>query len=149
MRKLIGILLLLTLTSCSYLTDFYIFNKTEKTISIVYKVIQPLKGDPFTFDPKIVEFDLDMEIIEIKNAYEFDFNNEKNTLTCELKSGQALWIGDDLNFSLKNPKDVEILKRNLVFLKIMTAEKEIKADEKNIVELFKTFDRYTVGIEIE
>ena len=71
-----------------------------------------------------------MEIIEIKNAYEFDFNNEKNTLTCELKSGQALWIGDDLNFSLKNPKDVEILKRNLVFLKIMTAEKEIKADEK-------------------
>ena len=149
MRKLFGILILLTLTGCSYLTDFYIFNKTEKTISIEYKVKQPLKGDPFTFDPRIVEFDLNMRIIEIKNAYEFDFNNEKNTLTCELKSGQALWIGDDLNFSLKNPNDTESLKRNLIYLKIKTAENEIDADEKNIVELFKTFDRHTVGIEIE
>lgn len=149
MRKLFGILILLTLSGCSYLTDFYIFNKTEKTISIEYKVKQRLKGDPFTFDPRIVEFDVNMEIIEIKNAYEFDFNNEKNTLTCELKSGQALWIGDDLNFSLKNPNDTESLKRNLIYLKIKTAENEIDADEKNIVELFKTFDRHTVGIEIE
>jgi hypothetical protein len=116
---------------------------------VEYKVKQRLKGDPFTFDPKIVGFDKQMKIIEIKNTYNFKFNNEKNTLTCELKSGQALWIGDDINFSLKNPKDVEILKNNLVFLKVKTPKKEIIADENNIVELFKTFHMHKVGIEIE
>lgn len=31
MRKIIKLLLLLTLTSCSYNTDFYIFNTTDKS----------------------------------------------------------------------------------------------------------------------
>ena len=66
-----------------------------------------------------------------------------------MKKGQALWIGDDINFSLNDANDIKKLKRNLIYLKIKTKNTEINADEKNIVGFFKTFDRHTVGIEIK
>ncbi|WP_198034958.1 hypothetical protein [Winogradskyella sp. J14-2] len=149
MKRLIGIILLLTLTSCSYMTDFYIFNKSGNSIFVEYKVKERLNEEPFAFNARIVEFDSDMEIIEIKKAFEIEFNNEINTLTCELKNGQALWIGDDINFSLNDANDIKKLKRNLIYLKIKTENTEINADEKNIIGFFKTFDRHTVGIEIK
>ncbi|WP_158319152.1 hypothetical protein [Aequorivita sinensis] len=131
------------------MTDFYIFNKSGNSIFVEYKVKERLNEEPFAFNARIVGFDSDMEIIEIKKAFEIEFNNEINTLTCELKKGQALWIGDDINFSLNDANDIKKLKRNLIYLKIKTENTEINADEKNIVGFFKTFDRHTVGIEIK
>ncbi|APY06844.1 hypothetical protein BWZ20_00380 [Winogradskyella sp. J14-2] len=131
------------------MTDFYIFNKSGNSIFVEYKVKERLNEEPFAFNARIVEFDSDMEIIEIKKAFEIEFNNEINTLTCELKNGQALWIGDDINFSLNDANDIKKLKRNLIYLKIKTENTEINADEKNIIGFFKTFDRHTVGIEIK
>ena len=152
MRKIIGLILLLTLTSCSYETDFYIFNTTENTLKLTYECGP--NGDVFVTNPRIVEFDSDFEIREIKNAYEFGTESKTDSdnkiITCELKRGQALWIGNDLNFSLNNPNDALILKENLNELKVeQNGEKLFRVDDRYIVDFFETIDIYTVGIKVK
>lgn len=152
MRKIIGLILLLTLTSCSYETDFYIFNTTENPIFITYECGP--NGDVFVTNPKIVEFDTDFEISEIKIAFEIGtdskIDSEHKIITCELKSGQALWIGNDLNFSLNNENDVLILKKNLNELKVeQNGENLFRTDDRYIVDFFETIDRHTVGIKVK
>jgi len=152
MRKIIGIILLLFLTSCSYNTDFYIFNTTEKPIYVTYECGP--NGEVFIINPRIVEFDSDFEIREIKNAYEIGteskIDSENKTIKCELKSGQALWIGNDINFSLKNPNDALILKENLNELKVeQNGEKLFSVDDRYVVDFFETIDRHTVGIKVK
>ena len=100
-------------------------------------------------DPRIVEFDKNMNIIEIKKAYDFKFNDETTTINCKLSNGQALWIGRDLNFTLTNQEEAEVLKENLKYLKLQTNNELINATKDNIIELFKTYDIHTVGIEIK
>jgi len=151
MRTIIGLLILLTLTSCSYNTDFYIFNRTEKPIFVTYECGP--NGEVFVTNPRIVEFDSDFEIREIKKDYEFGTESITDSgnkiITCELKSGQALWIGNDINFSLKNPNDTLILKENLNELKVeQNGEKLFRVDDKYIVDFFETIDRHTVGIKV-
>lgn len=152
MRKIIGLILLLTLTSCSYETDFYIFNTTENPIFITYECGP--NGDVFVTNPRIVEFDTDFEISEIKIAFEIGtdskIDSEHKIITCELKSGQALWIGNDLNFSLNNENDVLILKKNLNELKVeQNGENLFRTDDRYIVDFFETIDRHTVGIKVK
>ncbi len=151
MRKIIGLILLLTLTSCSYNTDFYIFNTTDKPIIVVYE--SGPNGKVFVKDPRIVEFDSDFETREIKKAYEYEIesipHSENQIITCELKSGQALWIGYDLNFTLTNPNEALIIKENLIELTIKRNGKHlIYADDKYIVDYFETLELQVVGIKV-
>ena len=152
MRKIIGLILLLTLTSCSYNTDFYIFNTTDKPIVITYE--SGPNGKAFVTDPRIVEFDSDFETLEIKKAYEYKTepkaDSENQIITCELKSGQALWIGHDLNFTLTNPNEALILKENLVELKVEQNEKKLfRVDDRYVIDFFETIDIHTVGIKVK
>jgi hypothetical protein len=152
MKKVIGLILLLALTSCSYNTDFYIFNTTDKPIIVTYE--SGPNGKAFVTDPRIVEFDSGFEIREIKKAYEFKTESktesENKIITCELKKGQALWIGNDLNFTLSNPNEALILKENLVELIIEQNGKElIYADDKYIVDYFETIELQVVGIKVK
>ena len=150
MKKLIGLVLLLTLSSCSYNTNFYIFNTTNDNITVKYQTRNKSESDPFVTDPKIVEFDSNFEIIEIKKAYDYEFEVENNIITCELKSGQAVWIGRDLNFTLDNAKEARILGDNLLKLTIEQNGRElIYADSKNIVDLFETLELQVVGVKIK
>jgi len=152
MKKIIVLLSLLILTSCSYNTDFYIFNTTENPIFVTYEC--GLNGEVFVPNPRIVEFDSDFEILEIKKAYEIGIesksDSENKIITCELKSGQALWIGNDINFSLNDPNDVLILKENLNELKVeQNGEKLFRVDDRYVVDFFETIDRHTVGIKVK
>jgi hypothetical protein len=111
-------------------------------------------GEVFVTNPKIVEFDSDFEIREIKKAYEIGTesktDSENKVITCELKSGQALWIGNDINFSLNNPNDALILKENLNELKVeQNGEKLFRVDDRYVVDFFETIDRHTVGIKVK
>ena len=152
MRKIIGLIFLLTLTSCSYNTDFYIFNTTDKPIIITYE--SGPNGKTFVTDPRIVEFDSDFETLEIKKAYEYKTepktDSENQIITCELKSGQALWIGHDLNFTLTNPNEALILKENLVELKVeQNGNQLFRVDDRYIIDFFETIDIHTVGIKVK
>lgn len=152
MKKIIGLILLFALTGCSYNTDFYIFNTTEKPIFVTYEC-RP-NGKVFVPNPRIVEFDSDFEIREIKKAYEIDTESKTESdnkiISCVLKSGQALWIGNDLNFSLNNPNDALILKENLNELNVeQNGVKLFRVDDKYIVDFFETIDRHTVGIKVK
>jgi hypothetical protein len=67
-----------------------------------------------------------------------------------MKSGQALWIGHDLNFSLNNPNDALILKENLNELKVeQNGEKLFRVGDRYVVDFFSTIDRHTVGIKVK
>ena len=152
MQKIIGLILLLTLTSCSYNTDFYIFNTTDKPIIVTYE--SGPNGKAFVTDPRIVEFDSDFKTREIKKAYEYKTEpkaDSKNIIiTCELKSGQALWIGHDLNFTLSNPNEALILKENLVELKVeQNGNQLFRVDDRYVIDFFETIDIHTVGIKIK
>ena len=152
MRKIIGLILLLTLTSCSYNTDFYIFNTTDKPIIVVYE--SGPNGKAFVTDPRIVEFDSDFETREIKKAYEYKTepktDSKNKIITCELKSGQALWIGHDLNFTLTNPNEALILKENLVELKVeQNGNQLFRVDDRYVIDFFETIDIHTVGIKVK
>ena len=151
MRKIIGLILLLTLTGCSYNTDFYIFNTTDNPITVIYE--SGPNGRTFVSDPRIVEFDSDFETREIKKAYEYKTesksDSENQIITCELKSGQALWIGNDLNFTLTNPNEALILKENLVELKVeQNGNKLFRVDDRYVIDFFETIDIHTVGIKV-
>ncbi|TBN02641.1 hypothetical protein EYD45_10945 [Hyunsoonleella flava] len=111
-------------------------------------------GEVFVPIPRIVEFDSDFEILEIKKAYEIGIesksDSENKIITCELKSRQALWIGNDINFSLNDPNDVLILKENLNELKVeQNGEKLFRVDDRYVVDFFETIDRHTVGIKVK
>ena len=152
MRKILGLILLLTLTSCSYNTDFYIFNTTDKPILVMYE--SGPNGKAFVTDPRIVEFDSDFETREIKKAYEYKTEpkaDSKNIIiTCELKIGQALWIGHDLNFTLTNPNEALILKENLVELKVeQNGNQLFRVDDRYVIDFFETIDIHTVGIKVK
>ncbi|QCK15575.1 hypothetical protein [Mangrovivirga cuniculi] len=148
-QLLISIIIIITLTGCSYNTDFYIFNNSEQPLHVEYQTKEHSNSEPFVTDPRIVEFDKDMNIIEIKKAYDFTFESETKIISCKLSSGQALWIGRDLNFTLTNEDEAKILKDNIRYLKLQTDNELINATEENILDLFKTFDIQTVGIEIK
>ncbi len=152
MRKIIGLILLLILTSCSYNTNFYIFNTTDKPITVTYE--SGPNGKAFVADPRIMEFDTDFETREIKKAYEYKTESKSDSknqiITCELKSGQALWIGNDLNFTLTNPNEVLILKENLVELKVeQNGKKLFRVDDRYIIDFFETIDIHKVGIKVK
>jgi hypothetical protein len=152
MRKIIGLILLLFLTSCSYNTDFYIFNTTDKPIIVTYE--SGPNGKAFVAVPRIVEFDSNFETLEIKKAYEYKTetktDSENQIITCELKSGQALWIGHDLNFTLTNPNEALILKENLVELKVeQNGNQLFRVDDRYVIDFFEAIDIHTVGIKVK
>jgi hypothetical protein len=152
MKKIIGLILLSTLTSCSYNTDFYIFNTTDRPILVTYE--SGPNGKTFVTDPRIVEFDSDFETREIKKAYEYTtepkVDSKNKIITCELKSGQALWIGRDLNFKLTNPNEALILKENLVELKVeLNGNQLFRVDDRYVIDFFETIDIHAVGIKVK
>ena len=67
-----------------------------------------------------------------------------------MKSGQALWIGRDLNFTLTNPKEALILKDNLVELKVeQNGNQLFNVDDRNVIDFFDTIDIHKVGIRVK
>ena len=149
MKKLIGFVFLLTLTSCSYVTDFYIFNNTEQPVLVEYQIKEQSTYELFVIKPRICEFNKNKEILKIIKTSKPKVDKETNIVICKLEKGQALWIGDDLNFTLNNPDEKARIGKNLKYLKIKTKATEINADEYNVAELFETFKRSAVGIELE
>lgn len=150
MQKMFSFILLLSLSGCSYITEFYIFNSTGHMITIEYQPREMSEYGVFSTSPKIVGFKKKTDISEIENAEGVQFDAETKIVRCELKPKQALWIGSDMNFSLENDYAAAALKERLVYLNIETDDKTVKLTPDNVLEYFKTYRKYSVlGIEVK
>lgn len=152
MRKIAGLILLLTLTGCSYDTNFYIFNTTDKPITVTYESRPNRRA--FVPEPIIVGFDSNFDTLKIKrfDAYKTEYSPDSNTnvITCELESGQALWIGNQTNFTLSNPDEARILKEHLVSLKVEQEGIELfRVSDRYVIDFFESIDLHKVGIKVK
>lgn len=139
MKKAWLLLFFLPLLSCSYLTEFFIYNNTDVPIRITYVVKYPMVNDAFLSNPKLKAFEsytkVDTEEITRKPI----FDTESVTLTCSLHPKQALWIGAATNFSLESKYGAEKLGANPVSLTIETGHGFIQADSTSLLSLVKTY----------
>jgi hypothetical protein len=150
MPKIIAFILLLSLSGCSHITEFYIFNSTGHTITIEYQPREVSQYEVFTTSPRIVEFEKKTNISETENAGDIQLDPETNIVRCELKPNQALWIGSDMNFSMDNDYAASALKERLVYMTIKTGNETLNLTFANILDYFKTFRKYAiVGIDVK
>lgn len=130
------------------MTDFYVINSSEQSISIEYKVKDFSLSGPFVSNPHIIVMTKNINHSGDKNFDTVILNIEDKMITCKLNPGEALWFGDDLNFSLNNHSDQEKLQSKIEYLKITTSQGVLMANESNIVSSLSEFERQQVGIEI-
>jgi hypothetical protein len=113
----------ISLTGCSWLTNFYIYNYSGKIIEICYL----FRGSPFGdvqesyrkgFVYKILEND---KIGLESTAHEFPVDTVTNSLTVKLNPNEASYFGEvTYDFDIKDVKQRELLTDNIVSLSIMT-----------------------------
>jgi len=148
-KTLIYIIIILTFSGCSYITDFYIINSSDQNISIEYKVKDFELSGPFVSTPYLIKIGRDFEYSSDRNYDSVVVDSINRTVSCKLEKGQSLWFGDDLNFSINNLQDQQKLKDKIVYLKISIEQGVLMANEPNIVSSLTTFNRQHVGIEVE
>lgn len=148
-KTLFTSLVLLVATGCSYISNFYIFNTSENPVRVSFQIKEALQEGSFSLDTRIVEFDNDQNIKEIKNAYDISFDSLSNTISCKLNKNQALAIGDDINFSLKNKDHQTRLVENLVYLSFSSKEFSIRKSAQEVPLLFQEYDIHTIGIDVD
>lgn len=136
-----------SLTSCSYLTDFYIFNTSEETITITYKTIKTEANHPFVTAPKIFHFKNLKKIGKKKIENAAIQLKDSLTVIATLEPKQALWIGVDRTFILKNER--EQLRGNLEFITITQGRVTKKLTTKDVLPQFQEFTSEIVGIVVE
>jgi len=149
MKKAWLYLLFLPLVSCSYLTEFFIYNNTDVPITIEYQALRPSESDPFTTNPKVVSFRSFKKTRDLEHPPPIDIDTTMLIVTCKLQPKQALWIGADTNFSMNNSYDREKLRSNLEYLSIKSRSSILKADSTNVLDHFKTFNLGHIGILAE
>ncbi|WP_299156913.1 hypothetical protein [uncultured Christiangramia sp.] len=149
MKRIIGIIALLLIFGCSYNTDFYIINTSNKDVIIEYEIRNSSQGQIFISDPKVAKFDkklnkIDPEVIEQVEQV------EENRFKIKLKSYQGILLGYDINFNLKNKVDYEKLNDNMKELRIYKNDRLIiKSDSTNTAKLFKKVNRNLIIIDID
>ena len=137
----------LSLTSCSYLTNFYIFNNTEETITITYKTKKTEINHPFVTAPKIFNYK-NLKKVEKKKIINAAIQlKDSLTVQVTLQPKQALWIGVDRNYILKN--DRRQLEENLEYLNITQGLTTTKYSAEDISSQFNAFTYEIVGIAVE
>ncbi len=147
MKWLFLFLISVCFTSCSYLTDFYIFNTTEDIITITYKTRKTESSHPFVTAPKIFNFKT------FKNIHDTALKNnaiklaDSLTVIATLQPKQALWVGVERTFILKN--DRELLEENLEFLTIRKNATTKEFTPAEISAQCKEITHKIVGIAVE
>ncbi len=148
MKRIIGIIAILLLLGCSYNTDFYIINTSDKDVIIEYELKNSVKGEIFIAEPKIAKFNKDLDIIDPELPQKVNKVQEKK-FKIKLKSYQGILLGYDINFNLKNNKDFEKLNDNMKELKIYKNDRLIiKSDSTNTAKLFERINKDLVIIDI-
>lgn len=137
----------LCLVSCSYLTDFFIFNNSEAAITIQYKTKTTELYEPFVTAPKLYNFRTYKKVSEeISNPEKLSIQ-DSIYVTAVLQPKQALWIGNEINFSpVYDAKDLE---ENLDWLRIIKKSDTTLYSTENIAQHFVAYRSSNFSIRIE
>jgi len=149
MKKFISIALLFLLSSCSYITDFYIFNATNSKVKITYRTLNKPNALAFINSPDLVTFDSEYNCTIINNTKDMRYNSSTQTFSCELNSNTGLRIGSDSNFSLENEIETNVFKNNLGELIIEINNETFHYNKNNVTNQFQELNLSTVGILIK
>lgn len=139
----------LLLLGCSYNTDFYIINETNSSITVEYKVSDFSKSGPFVKGAYITKLNSDFKKIDENSTEKVIVDSKNKTVKATLESGESLWFGAELNFSLTNSSHIEILMDKIKFLKINIEEGVLYANRSNIVTSLTKFNNYSIGIRVK
>lgn len=140
------------LTGCSWLTTFYIYNYSNKTIKIKYTFdrspVNDLqesfkKGQVF----KIIEED-NLDLQDTLKVFSLDSAN--NTLTVELLPSQASYFGSvTYDFNSREPRQRQLLVDNIKTISIVKGADTIIIKKSIIPSCFsKTEQKYMYGLFI-
>lgn len=149
MKKIALLLVCLMLSGCSYLTEFFIYNSTLEPIYVSYQFKYLWHSDAFISAAEIKSFKSFTKIKEVEDQSALRIDSISKTVSCILKPNEALWIGADTNFSLKNEYDAEKLRANLKLLEIEASNHIFSYDSLTVLQKFQTFDLNHVGISVE
>lgn len=149
MKKILLLVLFLPLVSCSYLTEFFIYNNTEAPITIEYQAKRQSDNDPFVTKPKVVSFKSFKKTKTLENQPTINIDITNLIVRTTIQPKQALWVGADTNFGLNNPSHREKLRSNIEYLTITSKAATITADSTNVLDYFKAFDSGHIGILAE
>ena len=149
MRRIIGIIIILLSFGCSYNTDFYIINTSDKDLIIEYKLNDSSAVNIFIDEPEISLFDKNLEIVNPKVKKSI-VKTKENKFRIKLKSNQGILLGYDINFYIKNNEDYQKLNSSIEELKVYDMDRIIiKSDSTNTADLFEEINRHLVIIDIE
>ena len=148
MKWIVLTVVALTLTSCSYLTKFYFYNDTDTAVEITYTIKRIEKNRPFVSVPKVYAFKRPTKVSNTPLENSIPVSKDSLLVTYKLLPNQALWIGTDVNFSLKSEFDVEKIKQNLAFVSVTSEVSEKQYTPDSILTYFETYTHEYVGIEL-
>lgn len=132
------------LTACSYMTQFYIFNWSDKEIEISY-TISSENTFILSSNPLVVSIKKDKLIDSLNTLSE----NAYREINCTLKPSQGLVLGSDLNFFLENEQDKVSLSQAFQSLTIQKTTDETVQVDSNAAHFFRTINRHTIAIIVE
>lgn len=149
MKHVILFVLTFTLTGCSYIVDFFIFNSTENPVTIEYKVFQRSDYEVLTTSPKTVDFKSPKRVSSQKDSLIFEFSVLTNTITCELAPQKALWLGSDINFSIDHEYGANLFSEKFEYIKVTHPDGEVLVTPENLLDHFQTYKLQIVGMEVK
>ena len=132
------------LTACSFITNFYIFNWSDKEIEISY-TISSENMFILSSNPLVVSINKDKVIDSLQTIYE----NKEMEINCILKPNQGLLLGSDVNFFLQNEVDKKNLSQAFQSLTIQKTACETVQVDLNAAHFFKTLNRHTIAFIVE
>ncbi|QIE58874.1 hypothetical protein G5B37_04645 [Rasiella rasia] len=136
----------LSLTSCSYLTEFYIYNTSEGEIHITYTTKRVTNQYPFITNPVVKDFRSFTRVKDPTQPKTIALSADSLTIKVTLLPKQALYIGAESNFNLNSASDRHDLVQNLESLHIVTSTDSITLTPDVILPYFEEFDYEHVGI---
>lgn len=142
MKRLIIFILALLLQSCSWITDFYIVNKSGKKITLVYfdkQLKNPTTQEIICRLPKpegCKERDIQTKRCRTLNPDEYSYDKEKCTIELTLASGDAVKI-DTACCSYTGPGSFSPLGS----LIIKTSEGSIRYEGMELLKAFEKEDK--------
>jgi len=132
------------LAACSFITNFYIFNWSDKEIEISYTISSEnrfiLSPNPLVVSIKKKEFMDSLQTID---------ENKKGKINCILKPNQGLLLCSDINFFLENEVDKKNLSQAFQSLTIQKTAYETVQVDLNATHFFKTLNRHTIAFIVE
>lgn len=150
---ILTISILFLLTGCSYFSNFFIYNLTDQTVTIVYKLTASSSYGTFITNPELYKIEKENngnKLTRLDNRT-VDYSPSTKTVTCKLDPKEAMNIGNDINFTITNYEERKRIGDNVDQLTIINnyTQDTLTCSGDFIYLLLSELDDNAFGIRIE